>query len=194
MALPNWLQGAGSGALAGASFGPWAAGIGALGGALLGTMQKDPKTADQMGLTEFDALSEAKKFMPSQAELNTQRNAFNASNNQNIDTYAKQLIASGMNPQQAYTVAQNKMASKVNQFEASQQQNMLQQQRSLGMGLLPRQYERQDDIASYNNMINSRPSFGEQALLGAGAVNMFRGAEGNNWLFNMFNKDNNTQP
>jgi len=173
----NWGQ-AGQGALGGATAGmslgsvPGAL-IGGVGGLLLGGMYNDKaKSAEQMGLTQFDALSEAQKLMPSQAELNTQRNAFNASNNQNIDTYAKQLIASGMNPQQAYTVAQNKMSSNVNRFESSQQQALANQQRQTAMGLMPYQMQRQEDITNYDLAMQGRPSFGQQAMGVAGMAGL----------------------
>ena len=58
------------------------------------------------------------------------------------------------------------------------------QQRALGQSLLPRQFERQDDILNYNINTQNGPSFGQQAMLGAGAVHAFRGGDGNNWLFN----------
>ena len=50
--------------------------------------------------------------------------------------------------------------------------------------VLPRQFERQDDILNYDIAQSQRPTFGQQAGLMAGAVNAYRGADGNNWLFN----------
>jgi hypothetical protein len=184
----NIGQGALGGAATGASIGPWGALAGAGIGAIAGAFQQKPKTAAEMGLTPFDAMEEAQKWVTDNSQLESQRNSFNATNNQNIDEYAKQLISSGMNPQQAYIIAQNKMGTNINKFEQSQQQAMNDQTRQLGMSLLGRQYEREDDIASYNNAMATRPSFGAQAaLLGAG-VNLMRAGEGNNYIWNWANK------
>ena len=153
----NW-EGAAGGAGAGAMFGPWGALVGGIGGGLLGGTDNKMKSAEELGINKFDAQAEAKKLMPTQAELNTQRNAFTAYNNQSTDGYAKQLIASGMNPQQAYTIAQNKLGSNVNKFEVSQQQSLADQQRQITMGLMPRQFEREDDLIKYDMMRNNQPN------------------------------------
>ena len=184
----NMGQGALSGAATGASIGgPWGALAGAGIGALAGALVKKPKTAAEMGLTPFDAMEEAQKWVTDNSQWESQRNSFNATNNQNIDEYAKQLISSGMNPQQAYIIAQNKMGTNINKFEQSQQQAMNDQTRQLGMSLLGRQFDREDEITSYDNAMSTRPSFGAQAgLLGAG-VNLMRAGEGNNYIWNWAN-------
>ena len=186
----NWGD-IGGGAMNGAMMGfgmggPGGAVAGAFGGGLMGALNRGPMSASEMNVNPLDIKAEAKALMPTAGEQASQYSAFNQQLNGQVDTYKGQLIASGMNPNQAAQLADNRYMSSRNKYQANNQNAMANMERGLMSSMLPAKMQRDEDILNINLQNQFAPSMTQQML--PASMAMMGMSDNGSTLFTNLNK------
>ena len=157
-------SGAVGGAVTGAAFGPWGALAGGALGGIMGAFTDEPPTADELGIKPIDAREMAQEFMPSEEEMQTQRNDFATRADQSTERSAENMIASGMDPARAHAIASRNMGSSLVRNETNQNAQRMTMIDELSRQFMPQQTQREEDILNYNMSIKDQPGILESFI------------------------------
>jgi len=156
--------GAIGGAATGAAFGLPGMIAGGIGGGIIGAFTQNPPTADELGIKPLDAREMAKEFLPSEFEMQTQRNDFATRNDQSSERTAENMIAAGMDPARAYAIANRNNAPNAVRNERNQNAQRMSLMDSLARQFKPYEINRNEDILNYNLATQNQPGILESFI------------------------------